>query len=1060
MKYHIVFKFLALLLCALTLLGAVGSVVAIAVLTTTDLYNKSVDQLIEENIREQSAWLAENKVQLYTNTTLGQCPQDLWNQSYGSITLDSLVTSPETSTGYAIFDQDGQELTGENQQLRQSATVYTFPASGRYMHLVSTEPVAETGPVTEPVEEPALLEAPSFSEMPLGEESGVYDMIPYEGAQITGVRVSYADPAVGNVSLGSSDTIGYLFRNDLGQVICQLNGKDLLDTGEVLQIAFFQTADGTVVYQAGGEEPVGQISRGSDDNLIYFSMLQEPVPSETVEETAPAETGDPADAAEASPEQEVYSALFYNRNDEQVWEKYSTEPIGYLYYDATGCLTFVSYVSGDDFSGDIELPATVYRVVLFDTDEERIYDASDADGIGVAFAGKNGNMQYRSFYPDAGQTAQSEEPVETSSGSAPADQQDAQPPQSDDGQADGQEQIDSTETTAVVEQIDSTEATAVVEQTVPETNPIEAAPTDPEPTVQEADDPVLINGRPLSEYALHTLTYYDSDTEQQMEASYVYVPMPEYTVEVYIDTSDLRFASAYDVLRFVRAYRTDLFLFLGVCLLLFAVLAVYLCCAAGHTPKSDAIQAGGLNRLPLDLYAALACGGIACICIVLMEGTAAVLQKSLQTGCVFALGLGYAASLLLVSFGFALTAQIKTPGGYWWRGSVCGRLLVGCIRFCRWLEKFLFTRLLPWIGKCLKVMWRWLAVQAGRVLALLNKLLRRLGDGIRNLISLLPLIWQWLLAGILVLILILLALNTSSFLFTMVCLAGAIGILAYGAYAFGILLKSAKNMHSGDLDTPVDRKHLVGCFSSFAQELDGLAGVAVVAAQKQLKSERMKTELITNVSHDIKTPLTSIINYVDLLQRPHTDDEQQMYLEVLDRQSQQLKKLIEDLMDMSKASTGNMPVEVMPLNAVESVNQALGEFADKLEKAQIQPVFRHSDEAVEMTADGRLVWRVLSNLLSNAVKYAMPGTRLYIDLERLDGKVIISMKNISRDELNIDADELIERFVRGDGSRNTEGSGLGLNISKSLMELQKGQLQLLVDGDLFKVTLIFPGTAK
>ena len=243
----------------------------------------------------------------------------------------------------------------------------------------------------------------------------------------------------------------------------------------------------------------------------------------------------------------------------------------------------------------------------------------------------------------------------------------------------------------------------------------------------------------------------------------------------------------------------------------------------------------------------------------------------------------------------------------------------------------------------------------------------------------------------------------------------------------------------------------------FSESLNDLAGVAVIAAQKQLKSERMKTELITNVSHDIKTPLTSIINYVDLLQKPHTDEEQEQYLEVLDRQSQQLKKLIEDLMDMSKASTGNMTVEITQVDAVESVNQALGEFADKLDKVQLYPVFRHTEESVAMMADGRLTWRVLNNLLSNAVKYALPGTRLYIDLMELEGKVVISLKNISREELNIDADELMERFVRGDDSRNTEGSGLGLNIAKSLMELQKGQLQLLVDGDLFKVTLIFPG---
>ena len=177
---------------------------------------------------------------------------------------------------------------------------------------------------------------------------------------------------------------------------------------------------------------------------------------------------------------------------------------------------------------------------------------------------------------------------------------------------------------------------------------------------------------------------------------------------------------------------------------------------------------------------------------------------------------------------------------------------------------------------------------------------------------------------------------------------------------------------------------------------------------------------------------------------------------VLARQSGQMKKLIEDLMDMSKATTGNMAVEITEMDAVEAVNQALGEFSDKLAAVPLIPVIRHPDEPVMIRADGRLVWRTLSNLLHNAVKYALPGTRLYVDIARVEGSVIISLKNISREELNISADELMERFVRGDASRNTEGSGLGLNIAKSLMELQRGQLRLLVDGDLFKTSMIFP----
>jgi signal transduction histidine kinase len=195
---------------------------------------------------------------------------------------------------------------------------------------------------------------------------------------------------------------------------------------------------------------------------------------------------------------------------------------------------------------------------------------------------------------------------------------------------------------------------------------------------------------------------------------------------------------------------------------------------------------------------------------------------------------------------------------------------------------------------------------------------------------------------------------------------------------------------------------------------------------------------------------------VDLLKKAHSEEEAQQYLEVLDRQSLRLKKLIDDLMEMSKASTGNINVEFAEIDAVEAVNQALGEFADKLARVNLVPVFRHPDFPVIMRADGKLVWRVLSNLLNNAVKYAMPDTRLYVDLMVLQGNAVIAMKNISRDQLNVNAEELMERFVRGDTSRNTEGSGLGLNIAKSLVEIQQGQMHLMVDGDLFKVTLIFP----
>ena len=230
-----------------------------------------------------------------------------------------------------------------------------------------------------------------------------------------------------------------------------------------------------------------------------------------------------------------------------------------------------------------------------------------------------------------------------------------------------------------------------------------------------------------------------------------------------------------------------------------------------------------------------------------------------------------------------------------------------------------------------------------------------------------------------------------------------------------------------------------------------------------MKDERLKADLITNVSHDIKTPLTSIINYIDLIKRENVKDQKVLeYIEVLDAKSQRLKQLTDDLVEASKISSGNIVLQWERINLIELLNQTIGEFSEKFEQKSLYPVLRATPNSVYINADSRRIWRVMENLFNNIFKYALPGTRVYIDTEIVENPenqekwVILSLKNISANPLKVKPEELTERFIRGDESRTTEGSGLGLSIAKNLTEIQNGYFEIVMDGDLFKVNLSFP----
>ena len=916
MKNHIVIKFIAIILCALCLLGAAGGIGCIIGLSEMDLYNKTVDEYRSGLERDNARNYASQVAMSYSSKILGGCPEDLFREYYGD--TDWFIRN-YPNNAYTVTDAEGKVLSSYNMDAAENSgwLSYTFPVSGNYMYLVDSksEEEAEKTAIPHSVE--------------VG-ETYLYDAIQPMGSAVFGISVGGFSNGTGY----SRDTsIGFVFKDESGRVVFR-SFEPCFDIEFSLPYYFCVTdADGEIIYEISDVEPVGRLTNDENGNLVFTGNI--PEPEETIPETT----------AATVPETTVVDTVPVE------------EP-----------------VPTDENGNPVETAASA---------EEAVYT--------------EGEPSNASAVPEEGA-----------------------PP----------ENVEET----VVSVTEETAAPETVPETVPPTTvPVETVPDIP------VTEPVMVGDKPLSSYQVNRISYYDTTTGEVVTAKYVFVTMPEMTVTLYIGDND-RDAAAWNLVKIVRQYRQYLLPMVGLCLLGLAATAVYLCSAAGRKPGVSEVRAGGLNRIPLDVY--LVGGG--CLIALCIAGGAALAQYLLSSDVLTALcvgiGLCYLGCLVFVGFCYAFVAQLKTPGGFWWRNTVCGWCLRLCVRFAVWLESILSTRTLPWMIRAVKKLWRIVCGCASWLEKRVNRF-----------ISYLPLVWQWLLAGAVCVILVF----ASEGSFWSLVLWGL--LICYGAYCFGKLMDSASRMSKGDLDIKVDDKHMVGAFSQFAQSLNNLAGVTMDAAQRRLKSERMKTELITNVSHDIKTPLTSIINYVDLLQKAQTEEERKEYLAVLDRQSQRLKKLIDDLMDMSKASTGNMSVDITKVDAVEAVNQALGEFADKLDRAMLIPVFRHDDESLPMMADGRLVWRVLSNLLGNAVKYAMPGTRLYIDLSKMGGKVILSVKNISREELNVDADELMERFVRGDDSRNTEGSGLGLNIAKSLMELQKGELQLLVDGDLFKVTLIFPG---
>lgn len=347
-----------------------------------------------------------------------------------------------------------------------------------------------------------------------------------------------------------------------------------------------------------------------------------------------------------------------------------------------------------------------------------------------------------------------------------------------------------------------------------------------------------------------------------------------------------------------------------------------------------------------------------------------------------------------------------------------------------------------------------------RIARFLWRIVRSLFLGLWRIARNLPLLWKTALvmAGVffLEMLFVLAGYGSVDGIFVIM---KAVELLAalYIALNLRTLQKGGEKLARGDFSSPIDTKYLIGDFKRYGQELNDVQSGLEQAVQEQMKAEHLKTGLITNVSHDIKTPLTSIVNYVDLLKKEDIPSpEAREYIAVLDRQSHRLKKLTEDLVEASKASSGVLNVDLQPTDVNVLFSQIEGEYQERLAACQLTLVTQPPAPGTVIRADSRLLSRVMDNLVSNICKYALPSTRVYVVSTLSREAVTISFKNVSRDELNISPDELMERFVRGDASRHTEGSGLGLSIARSLVQLQGGRFDLAIDADLFRADITFP----
>lgn len=438
----------------------------------------------------------------------------------------------------------------------------------------------------------------------------------------------------------------------------------------------------------------------------------------------------------------------------------------------------------------------------------------------------------------------------------------------------------------------------------------------------------------------------------------------------------------------------------GIIALLTILLAIYIILTAGYNEDGE-LETGWLDNIPIELFVFLT--------IIVDVLIAEIINELYDLNRIIALGIGGMITIWLLVINIE-TFISRLKNKVFLRKSVFGKMLIFCFNIIKEIFVNIDKKWKACLCICVIFFWEMIIVMS-------------LGTYYVSGAS----IMMWIF------------LKIAEFI-----------LLMYFYNNISDIRDGAKDMYNGVTDVKIDTRKMSGMFRKTAEYINEVSVGLDKAVAEKIKSEQLKAELITNVSHDIKTPLTSIINYVDLMKKEDIDNEKvKEYLNVVDKQSMRLKKLTEDVIEASKASTGNINVEIISLNISEMLSQSLGEYENKFKQKNLHIVYNDTDEPKYVLADGKLLWRVLDNLFSNIYKYSLEGTRVYIDIDEGNEDIKIIMKNVSENQLNISSDELMQRFVRGDVSRNTSGNGLGLSIAESLTKLQNGTLNITINGDLF-----------